>query len=314
MKSVFLVFFFLLLSSALPGQTGTVVKAPVVAWGMVQRIPEFKSSYIGKRTIDILVPDEYPGHPELRYPVLYMHDGQMLFDSSETWNHQEWAMDETLRLYFRKTGKSCIVVGIHNAGQNRYSEYFPKKPFDMLSSQGKEKLNKLAEQQESRRMGEGGPSSDQYLQFLVKELKPFVDEAFRTKKEPASTFICGSSMGGLISFYALCEMPQVFGAAACLSIHWPGIFDDHQNPVPATFLKYLSEKTPSSSNHRIYMDCGTAGLDSLYPKYHLQAEQILKSRGYSGNKLKSRIIPGASHSEQAWKARMPEVLEFLLGK
>jgi enterochelin esterase-like enzyme len=141
-----------------------------------------------------------------------------------------------------------------------------------------------------------------------------IDEAFRTKKEPSSTFICGSSMGGLISLYALCELPKVFGAAACLSTHWPGIFDDHQNPVPAAFMKYLSEKAPSSSTHRIYMDCGTTGLDSLYPKYHEQAEKILKSKAYSGKKLKSRIVQGAGHNEQAWKARMPEVLEFLLGK
>jgi predicted alpha/beta superfamily hydrolase len=314
MRPGFYIAVFLIFSAKLSAQTGTFVKSPVTSWGMVQRIPEFRSAYIGTRTIDILVPDEYPGHPTERYPVLYMHDGQMLFDSSETWNHQEWGVDEALKQYNKKTGKSCIVVGIHNAGQNRYAEYFPKKPFEMLSSQGKEKIALLAEKQESRRMGEDGPASDLYLQFLAKEVKPMVDEAFRTKKEAASTFICGSSMGGLISLYALCELPKIFGAAACLSTHWPGIFDDNQNPVPAAFLKYLSEKAPSSSAHRIYMDCGTAGLDSLYPKYHLQAEKILKSKGYSGNKMKSRIVKGANHSEQAWKARMPEVLEFLLGK
>ena len=314
MKLADILLFLLLLSGNLAGQPGSVMKAPVASWGMVQRIPEFKSSYIGSRTIDILVPDEYPGHPEEHYPVLYMHDGQMLFDSSETWNHQEWGVDEALSQYFKKTGKSCIVVAIHNAGQKRYSEYFPKKPFDMLSNEGKEKIALLAEKQASRQMGENGPVSDMYLQFLAKELKPMIDEAFRTKKGPASTFICGSSMGGLISLYALCELPQVFGAAACLSTHWPGIFDDHQNPVPAAFMQYLSKKAPSSATHRIYMDCGTAGLDSLYPRYHLQAEKILKSKGYSGNKMKSRLVQGASHNEQAWKARMPEVLEFLLGK
>lgn len=314
MRPAFIIVIFLLLFGNLAGQSGSFVKSPVTSWGMVQRIPEFKSSYIGTRTIDILVPDEYPGYPDRRYPVLYMHDGQMLFDSSETWNHQEWAVDEALSQYFKKTGKSCIVVGIHNAGEKRYAEYFPKKPFDMLSREGKEKIALLAEKQVSRQMGESGPVSDLYLQFLAKELKPMIDEAFRTKKEPSSTFICGSSMGGLISLYALCELPQVFGAAACLSTHWPGIFDDYQNPVPAAFMKYLSEKAPSSSTHRIYMDCGTTGLDSLYPKYHEQAEKILKSKAYSGKKLKSRIVQGAGHNEQAWKARMPEVLEFLLGK
>jgi predicted alpha/beta superfamily hydrolase len=296
------------------GQVSSVLRAPAVAWGMVQRIPDFKSSLISARTIDVFLPEEYPAYPAKRYPVIYMHDGQMLFDSSETWNHQEWGVDEAMRDFFKKTGKSCIVVGIHNAGMSRYAEYFPKKPYDKLSKEGKDKIAQLAEKDPGRRMENDAPSSDLYLQFLVKELKPMIDQVFRTKPHPSSTFICGSSMGGLISMYALCEYPEVFGSAACLSTHWPGIFNDKQNPIPAAFMNYLSANAPSPANHRIYMDCGTAGLDSLYPKHHLQAQKILKKKGYSKNKIRSRIISGATHSEKAWKARMPEVLEFLLAK
>jgi enterochelin esterase-like enzyme len=121
-------------------------------------------------------------------------------------------------------------------------------------------------------------------------------------------------MGGLISMYAICEYPEVFGASAWLSTHWPGIFDDIDNPVPASFMEYLSSHAPSPAGHRIYMDCGTAGLDGLYPKYHLQAEKILKEKGYSKKNLISRVIQGADHNEQAWRARMPDILTFFLGK
>jgi enterochelin esterase-like enzyme len=102
--------------------------APRVSWGQVQRIPEFESNNIGKRTIDILVPDDYSGHPELRYPVLYMHDGQMLFDSTQTWNKQEWGLDETItQLKKEDKIKDVIVVGIWNSGKNRHIDYIPQK-------------------------------------------------------------------------------------------------------------------------------------------------------------------------------------------
>ena len=290
----------------------TQTPLPKVSWGMVQRIPEFESVHIGKRCIDVLLPEEYPAYPAKRYPVLYMNDGQMLFDSSQTWNHQEWGVDEAMREFYLKNSRACIVVAVHNAGNRRYEEYFPRKAFDLLSESGKQKVLNLAGKDSNRAMRDSRPHSDEYLKFLVKELKPAIDLSFRTRPDKSHTWIAGSSMGGLISLYALCEYPETFGAAACLSTHWPGIFANKDNPVPDAFFRYMNQHLPSPASHRIYMDCGTASLDSLYPVHHRHAVKILKDKGYRSYNLKEKIVSGANHSEVAWKARMPEVLDFLL--
>lgn len=226
---------------------------PRLSWGMIQRFPELKSKYIGSRTVDVLLPEEYAGYPAMRYPVLYMHDGQMLFDSSETWNKQEWKVDECLREIYKASGKTCIVVAIHNSGARRYAEYFPQKPFQKLNKSGKEQVLKLAEKDQNRLFPDSLPTSDNYLRFITEELKPMVDESFRTKADRKNTWIAGSSMGGLISLYALCEYPKIFGAAAGLSTHWPGIFSNRNNPVPAAFLSYLDQKIPRRSDHRLLL-------------------------------------------------------------
>lgn len=139
-----------------------------------------------------------------------MHDGQMLFDSTINWNKQEWGIDETAgRLITENKIKDCIVVGIWNTSK-RHSEYFPQKPFQLLSQEQKDKVNK--ELQALGRTTEiFQPVSDNYLKFIVEELKPFIDRTFSTLPGRDHTFISGSSMGGSISMYAICEYPGVFG-------------------------------------------------------------------------------------------------------
>ena len=158
------------------------------------------------------------------------------------------------------------------------------------------------------------PISDLYLQFLVKELKPFIDSAFATCKERKNTFIAGSSMGGLISMYAICEYPDIFGGAACLSTHWTGIYRADNNPVPAALLKYLSDNVPSPKNHKIYFDYGSQTLDALYKPFQQQADDIMKKKGYSGRNWMTKEFPGEDHSENAWNRRFSIPAVFLLGK
>jgi predicted alpha/beta superfamily hydrolase len=288
---------------------------PRVSWGYIQRFPDLPSIYIGSRTIDVLVPEEYPAYPAKRYPVLYMHDGQMLFDSSQTWNHQEWKVDETLRDVFLKTGKACIVVAIHNAGEKRYAEYFPKKPFESLNREGKDAIYELAKNNSGRSFPESGPSSDAYLRFLTEELKPLIDKSFRTLSDRENTWISGSSMGGLISMYALCEYPRVFGAATCISTHWTGIFRKENNPVPEKFLHYLRSRIPHSKTHRLLFYTGSTGLDSLYLPFHHQAVSICLKSGYrKGNNLKYKIVERAGHSENDWAKQMNDIFLFLFKK
>lgn len=285
---------------------------PKVAWGYIQRIPNFSSAWIGSRTIDVFVPEEYPAYPTKRYPVLYMHDGQMLFDSSLTWNHQEWGVDECLRDFYRKTGKTCMVVAIHNAGSGRYAEYFPAKPYWQLPASAKERIHELGRKDSNRQISDSLIASDSYLKFITRELKPLIDTVFRTKADPENCWIGGSSMGGLISLYAISEYPGVFGAGVCLSTHWPGIFTNKNNPIPDEFFRYLKNTFPEGLRHRLYLSSGGSGLDSLYRPHHANAVKLFAQKIRKTKDLKSVEIPAAGHSEKDWQQRLPEVFEFLM--
>lgn len=282
--------------------------------GKIFRHENFPSAFITSRHIDVWLPHDY-AIGKKRYPVLYMHDGQMLFDSTHTWNHQEWGLDETAgKLIQDKKTDPFIIVGIWNGGETRHADYFPQKPFEQLSDSSRAMIYSAIRQNGSDVFRGKQIVSDGYLKFLVTELKPFIDKTYHTKSDQKNTFVAGSSMGGLISLYALCEYPEIFGGAACLSTHWPGIFTMENNPIPETFFKYIEQYLPAPDSHRIYFDCGTETLDALYPPLQKKVDSIVVKKGYTKKNFKSLIFTGTDHSEQSWKSRMDIPLTFLMGK
>ena len=241
-----------------------------------------------------------------------MHDGQMLFDSAATWNKQTWDADDVASVLMKnKQVKDFIIVGVWNAGAKRHSDYFPQRPFEQLTAVEKDTVTKQL-QRAGRTTEIFQPQSDKYLQFLVTELKPFVDANYRVHKTKEHTFIAGSSMGGLISMYAVCEYPDVFGGAACLSTHWLGTFTNENNPVPAAFISYLKQKLPKLQQHTLYFDCGDQTMDAFYPPYQKQVDALLTS--YNNKRWKSAFFPGTDHSEKAWHNRLHIPFQFLFGK
>jgi enterochelin esterase-like enzyme len=288
-------------------------QTPTVATGTIRHFNNFSSKYVKPRNVDVWLPDDYT--PSKKYAVLYMQDGRSLFDSTIVWNHQEWGVDEVLgRLLSERKVRNCIVVGVWNTEVTRHNEYLPQKPFEMLNTAEKDTILKAGRANGQPVFTAYDIRSDNYLLFLVKELKPFIDSSFATLKDRANTLIAGSSMGGLISLYAICEYPQVFGGAACLSTHWTGIFRSQNNPFPAAMMQYLKKNLPAPNTHRIYFDHGTATLDSLYQPFQLQADSIMKTKGFHSDNWVTKIFPGAEHSERDWNKRLDTPIVFLLGK
>ncbi len=246
-----------------------------VSSGKLIVINDFKSKIIHSRTVLIWLPTEYLTQTNTRFPVTYMHDGQMLFDSSWTWNHQEWGMDELIA----KSQYKSIVVGIFNDGKNRSGDYFPEKPWKSMSKESQDSIIRHRGGFESI-FGDVGLNSDEYLKFLVYELKPYIDKNYRTKKEARNTVIGGASMGGLISWYALCEYPNVFGNAICLSTHWPGSAPLTYEAAPLAFENYLKEKLPRDGQHRLFFARGTGYLDSFYAPFQKNIHRIFIDANY----------------------------------
>ena len=280
--------------------------------GIINRIETFPSKYITPRTVDIWLPKDYSSNK--KYSVLYMHDGQMLFDATTTWNKQEWMVDEvsTKLMQENKTG-DFIVVAIWNISQIRHTDLYPKKPFQLLSIEQKNKV--LVEAKKSQfAFDENKINSDNYLKFIVEELKPYVDKNFSVYTDANHTAIMGSSMGGLISMYAICEYPKVFGKAACLSTHWIGFREFENNPIPETFFTYMTKKLPNPKNHKIYFDYGTETLDADYVKYEHRVDEVLQSKGYTTENYKNLKFENENHSEASWQKRIDIPLQFLFGK
>lgn len=279
-----------------------------VARGSLHYHSPFPSQFIDPRPIVVWLPEGYS--EDQNYPVLYMHDGQMLFSFTVTKDQDDWGVDQEIDMLIRLgTISDVIVVGIFNHVSLRSLEYLPQKPLKAL----KEKEIAILTEHPDPFLPEIPNSqllADDYLRFLVYELKPFIDRTYATRPDRQNTFIAGSSMGGLISWYAQCEYPNVFGGAACLSTHWTGLFRTENNPIPGRFLDYLRKNLPPPDTHRFYFDHGTEDLDTLYGPFQVQADQIGKEKGYTADTWLSNVFPGTGHVETDWRVRLHIPLTF----
>lgn len=302
---------FLLATGLWLAHTAGAQQQGIVA-GSIQRHENFSSRFVTARNVDVWLPRNYSDTK--KYNVLYMHDGQMLFDSNSTWNRQAWEIDDAItQLHNEGKLQDLIVVGVWNGGSTRHTDYFPQQPFENLSPAEKDTVT--AQLQRAGRTTEVfKPVSDNYLKFLVQELKPFIDTTYSTLTKKENTFIMGSSMGGLISMYAICEYPGVFGGAACLSTHWPGTFMLDNNPMPDAFVTYLKTHLPRPAGNKIYFDCGDQTLDALYPGIQKRVDAVMKAKGFTAKNWMTKYFPGEDHSEKAWRKRVDIPLIFLLGK
>lgn len=231
-----------------------------------------------ERTVRIYLPPGYEASRR-RYPVLYMHDGQNLFDEATAYVGEEWGVDETLNALAQQRGLRVIVVGIDNGGAERIHE-----------------LNAWDNPEFGR--GEG----EQYLAFLVKVLKPWIDQHYRTQPERRHTAIMGSSMGGLISSFGISRYPEVFGAA--------GIFSPAYWLAPQAF-DYAAAHPPRRDT-RVYFYAGGSETDTMIPDTKRMVA-LLRRAGLPPRNLEVVVNPVGRHNEAAWRAEFPRAVTWLFG-
>ena len=230
-----------------------------------------------ERTIRVYLPPGYETGRK-RYRVLYMFDGQNLFDDATSYVG-EWGVDETLDTLAKNEGIELIVVGIDHGNELRIRELSPWS---------------------NPQLG-GAPEGEAFMAFVVKRVKPYIDNTFRTKPGRQDTAIMGSSLGGLMADYAVHQYPDVFGMAGIFSpSYW--VSDDAYKHAAAH---------PLPRNTRIYLVAGgkegeqmTGGLRKM--EAQLRAEGRVK--------LYSTVREGAEHNEKAWRAELPMALRFLFGR
>ena len=269
---------------------GSGVKGRLVYWADVP------SAFLGPtRHVEIWLPPGYDDAPAVRYPVLYMHDGQNLFDPRIANTGVDWGVDEAVvQLTDRRIIPPIIVVGVWSTAA-RGSEYSPWR------------------------------DAPDYARFLIEELMPRVDRKFRTRTGPANTAVMGSSMGGLLSYYLVTHHPNVFGACGCMSTHFPlseavaaQVFPDFTPAgVPDTtpyVIRDMGSGRRVPRGARYWFDYGTQGLDSAYVSTHGAVRGWLLGQGLiEGRDFVVRRYEGATHNEASWRARLRDPLTFLFG-
>lgn len=223
-----------------------------------------------KRRIWIYLPEGYATSRK-HYPVLYMHDGQNLFDQLIA-PYGEWGVDEMMDSI--RDGKQSIIVGIDHGNNTRLTEYNPY----------------------NSRFGKGEGVA--YVDFIVQQLKPYIDSVYRTRKERESTLIAGSSMGGLISFYAALKYPQIFGGAAVFS---PAFW------LAPDLLKDIEQK-PNTYKTAFYFLCGDLESDKMVSDIKAVYNAVLKT---GNNNLFFKIVPGGRHNERFWQTEMFDCYRWL---
>jgi predicted alpha/beta superfamily hydrolase len=253
-------------------------EGPHTVVGTVKVLRDLESPALGNhRDVYLYLPPSYAAGKR-RYPVVYMHDGQNLFDQAISFG-AEWEVDQTLEAASAE-GLECIVVGIANTGESRLDEYSPW--LDAKHAAG----------------GRG----DAYVDWIVQTVKPIVDADFRTLPERASTGIAGSSMGGLISLYAFFRRPETFGFVGAMS---PAFWF-----AARRIFGFVEEAAAPPG--RIYLDAGTGeGREVLVDLRRMR--ELLTRKGYRpGRDLLSVVETGARHEEQAWARRLRREMHFLL--
>jgi enterochelin esterase-like enzyme len=269
---------------------GSGVRGRLVYW------TDVRSAFLGPtRHVEIWLPPGYDSKPSTRYPVLYMSDGQNLFDPRIANTGVDWGVDEAVvRLVQRDVIPPIIVVGVWSTADRgpEYSQW---------------------------------QRAPDYARFLIEELMPRVNAEFRTLTGPENTAVMGSSMGGLLSFYLVTHHPDVFGACGCMSTHFPL----SEAMVAANFRGAVAAARPDTTPYiirdiaagmtvpngtRYWFDYGTEGLDASYGPAHAAVRAWLLKQGLvEGRDFVVRRYDGATHNEASWRARLDDPLTFLFG-
>jgi predicted alpha/beta superfamily hydrolase len=270
---------------------GSGVQGRLIYW------TDVRSAFLGPtRHVEIWLPPGYDDAAATRYPVLYMHDGQNLFDPRIANTGVDWGVDEAVvRLVNRGIITPIIVVGVWSTAA-RFSEYSPWH------------------------------DAPDYARFLIEELMPKVNAAFRTLTGPANTAVMGSSMGGLLSFYLVTHHPETFGACGCESTHFPLAESVVARFFPGIPVAAAPDTTPyivrdirsglkAPRDARYRFDYGSLGLDSAYAPGHAAVRRWLLAQGHvEGRDFVIRRYEGATHNEASWRERLEDPLTFLFGK
>lgn len=255
--------------------------AAAASAGVLRKHEKFRSRFLRcERDLIVYVPAGYSADSRRRFPVLYMQDGQNLFDPATAFGGQDWRMAETAdRLIAGGEIEPLIIVGIYNTGERRIREYTPTRD------------KKL-----------GGGRAAMYSRMLIEEIKPFIESEYRVQSGAENTGLGGSSLGGLVSLFVGLRSPEIFGRVAALS---PSVWWNQR-----WIVKCVS-RARMKTRPRIWLDTGTAESQRAEADARLLCDELIEKGWELDHDLHFEIIAGGQHNEAAWSQRVAPFLKFL---
>jgi predicted alpha/beta superfamily hydrolase len=255
--------------------------------GNIQEHRGFRSKILSnRRNILVYLPRDYRRFPRRRYPILYLQDGQNVFDAATSFSSVEWGVDETAQRLIRKNLiEPLIIVAIANIGDDRIHEYAPTRGVIDASAKRKKRSRGLARQ---------------FGRFMIEELKPYIDDRYRTRREQEFTALGGSSLGGLLTLSLGLWFPNVFSKLIVMS---PSVWWDDQ--VIVKMVEKLESKPPL----KIWLDTGTQ--EPGWERARALRDALVEKGWRLYDDLQYMEIEGGDHSEAAWAARVDPALRFL---
>jgi enterochelin esterase-like enzyme len=263
-----------------------------------------KTGYLKDRKLRVWIPAGY-AQSKKRFNVVYFHDGQMLFDSTSTWNHQSWDLVRAAKRYLHR--RAVILVGIDNDPEHRYAEFFPAPIFPSLPTAVQFTLRDS--------LWNGLPRFDSYANALISDVFPLIERSWNVNPGGENRTMVGSSMGGIVSLTFLLTHPNELSSVACLSMHLPLINewkfkDRYKEPLSTAFNRFIQEKGESLYDKSIYIDRGDQSLDAVYVKYFPGFEVALNPLK-KNNHVWLRLIKNSGHSERDWAKRIGPILKLV---
>lgn len=261
--------------------SGTIGESQTAGPGSLHRYEKYRSRFLPtERDVIVYVPGVYDWNPERHYPVLYLQDGQNLFDPATSFAGVAWGVGETAdRLIAGGKIQPLVIVGIYNTGKQRLREYSPSR---------------------AKKLGGGG--AGRYGRMLVEEIKPFIESKYRILAGPHNTGLGGSSLGGLLTISLGLRYPEVFGKLAVLS---PSVWWNRR------WILNFAARRRLKSRPRIWLDTGTQeGIHTVEDVRKLR-DVLVRRSWQEGRDLHYEEIPGGQHNEAAWAQRVGPLLQFL---
>ena len=267
--------------SRLTPSSDTIREQQAAGPGSLHKYEKYRSRFLpAERDVIVYVPGVYDWNPQRRFPVLYLQDGQNLFDPGTSFAGVAWRVGETAdRLIAEGKIQPLVIVGIYNTGKQRIREYTPSR---------------------AKKLGGGG--ANRYGKMLIQEIMPFIESKYRTLAGSVRTGVGGSSLGGLLAIYLGLRYPEVFGRVAALS---PSVWWNQR------WILNFAARRRLKSRPRIWLDTGTQeGMHTTADARKMR--DVLRQRGWQeGRDLHYEEIRGGQHNEAAWAQRVGPFLQFL---